>query len=215
MPDSTFSDIPSRRRRRVAAVTAGSVVLALAGCGTTGHYVDKPQLTFDGGRADARDAVAQLFGPDVPYTVRLCAADPSTKDCKTGAPGLSATGVGGLFFPLLLRVNGMRVRQQRPSPDGLAIEAALSSRADGIAPLCTTAHAAVVSRDDNTASIRIRNLYCNWLAVGNVIASLDLSIDRIDLKDKTFTGYYKLTFHGTGNVSGSGYYKAVITPKAA
>lgn len=215
MPNSSFRDMPSRRRRRFAAVWASSAMLALAGCGTTRHFVAEPPLTFDGGRADARQAVAQLFGPDAPYTVRLCDADPATKDCRKGSPGLSATGVGGLVFPLVLRVNGMRVRQQRPSPDGLAIEAALSSRADGIPPLCTTAKADVVSRDDHTASIRIRNLYCNWLVVGNVLASLDLSIDRIDLKSRAFTGYYRLMFHGTGNVSGSGYYKAVITPKTA
>jgi hypothetical protein len=51
------------------------------------------------------------------------------------------------------------------------------------------------------------------MVVGNVLATADLSIDRIDLKNKTFTGYYRLTFHGTGNVAGSGYYKAVITPR--
>jgi hypothetical protein len=26
------------------------------------------------------------------------------------------------------------------------------------------------------------------------------------------TGFYKITFHGTGNAAGSGYYKAVIVP---
>jgi hypothetical protein len=143
----------------------------------------------------------------------LCEADPSSKECKVDSEGISATGVGGLFIPLVLRVSGMRVSQERQSPDGLAIDVAVDSKADGIPPLCATADGTVISRDNDTASLRIGNFYCNWLAVGNVLANADLSIDKINLKDKTFTGYYRLTFHGTGNVAGSGYYKAVITSK--
>jgi hypothetical protein len=57
------------------------------------------------------------------------------------------------------------------------------------------------------------NTSTNWVVVGNVLVNTDLSIDNISLKDKVFTGFYKVTFHGTGNAAGSGYYRAVIVPK--
>jgi hypothetical protein len=191
------------------------LLTALAACGSTSHFVDQPPLTIDGSEQDTRRAVAQLFGTATPYTIRLCEADPSSKECKAEDEGISATGVGGLFLPLFLHVHGMRVSQERPSADGLAIEVSFESNADGIPPLCATADGRVISRGNNTALLEASNFYCNWMAVGNVLANADLSIDRIDLKDRTFTGYYKLTFYGTGNVSGSGYYKAVLTPKTA
>jgi hypothetical protein len=61
--------------------------------------------------------------------------------------------------------------------------------------------------------VQLRNFYCNWLVIGNVVVNADLSIDNVNLKDRVFTGFYKVTFHGTGNAAGSGYYKAVIVPR--
>jgi hypothetical protein len=187
---------------------------AMAACGTTEHFVAQPQLTIDGSPGETRQAVARLFGSDAPYTVKLCEADPSSKECKKDSESISATGVGGLLLPLALHVSSLRVSRERPSPDGLAIDVSFDSTADGIPPLCATAQGTVISRNNNTVSIEIGNFYCNWMVVGNVLANADLSIDRISLNDKVFTGYYKLTFHGTGNAAGSGYYKAVITPRA-
>ena len=43
---------------------------------------------------------------------------------------------------------------------------------------------------------------------------MKLSIDHIDLADRTFTGYYRITFYGTGNASGSGYFKGTIVKHA-
>ena len=45
-----------------------------------------------------------------------------------------------------------------------------------------------------------------------LLVNADFSIDRIDPHTKVFTGFYKITFHGTGNAAGSGYYRAVILP---
>jgi hypothetical protein len=185
---------------------------ALAACGTTSHFVEQPPLAVEGTPGDTRQAIAQLFGAETPYTIKLCEADPTTKTCKKDSKSISATGVGGLFIPLVLHVHGMRVSREHPSADGLAIEVSFDSSADGIPPICATADGKVTLRGHDTALIQAGNFYCNWMAVGNVLVKADLSIDRIDLKNEAFTGYYKLVFHGTGNVSGSGYYKAVITP---
>jgi hypothetical protein len=186
------------------------VLPALAGCGTTSHFVEQPQLTIYGGQGDARQAVAQLFSSDAPYTVKLCEADPSSKQCEKDSESISATGVGGLFFPIVLNVHGARITKEHPSADGLAMTMAFESTADGIPPICASADGKVILRDNDTALLQASNFYCNWMAIGNVLVNAELSIDSADLRNKTFTGYYKLVFHGTGNVSGSGYYKATI-----
>jgi hypothetical protein len=195
-------------------IASGLSLLALAACGTTRRFVDQPRVTIDEPERDARQAAADLFDSSTPYTVALCEADPSSKDCKKGNVGITASGVGGLFFPLTLHVTGMVVSKQSQSVDGWAIDAAFQSKVDAISPLCRTAHGQIVSRDNHTLSVQLRNFYCNWVVIGNVVVNTDLSIDNINLKNKVFTGFYKVTFHGTGNAAGSGYYKAVVLPKA-
>jgi hypothetical protein len=194
-----------------------SMVLSLCiltGCGTTRRFVDQPHLTIDDPQKDVRQAIGELFGLSQPYTVKFCEADPSSKQCKTQHRGIAATGVGGLFLPLILHVKGMDMKRHSQSADGLAFDASINATVDAISPLCATVTGKIVSRDNNTASMQLSNFYCNWVVVGNVLVNADLSIDSINLRDRVLTGYYKLTFHGTGNASGSGYYKAIITPKS-
>jgi hypothetical protein len=184
----------------------------LSACGTTHRFVEQPQLTIEGADKTPRQATAELFDGVMPHKVSFCEADPISKDCKKGSDGVRANGVGGLFFPLVLNVSGMTVSKQSPSDSGWAIEAAVQSRADAIPPLCRTAHGQILLRDNNTITVQLRNFYCNWVVVGNVIVNADFSIDHIDSQNKVFNGFYKITFHGTGNAAGSGYYRAVILP---
>jgi hypothetical protein len=186
------------------------ISLTLPACGTTHRFVDQPPLTVDGTHETPRQATAELFDGVTPFEVRLCEADPISKDCKNGSDGVRANGVGGLFIPLVLNVSGMTVSKQSPSDSGWAIDAAVQSRADAIPPLCRTAHGQILLRDNNTVTVKLQNFYCNWVVVGNVVVNADFSIDHIDSQNKVFNGFYKITFHGTGNAAGSGYYRAVI-----
>lgn len=151
-----------------------------------------------------------MFDEVTPYEISLCEADPVSKDCKTGSDGVRANGVGGLFIPLVLKVSGMTVSKQNPSDAGWTIEAAVQSKADAIPPLCRTAHGQILLRDNHTITVQLQNFYCNWVVVGNVLVNADFSIDHIDSQNKVFNGFYKITFHGTGNAAGSGYFRAVI-----
>lgn len=209
---------PTNSRSRVLQNIRNCVLalsLILTACGTTRRFVEQPSLAVDEPQEGIRQAIADLYGETTPYTIQLCEADLSSKECKSGSKGITATGVGGLLLPLTLHVRDVVVRQQSQSIEGLSFDASLDATVDGVSPLCGTVHGKIVSRDNNTASIELRNFYCNWVVVGNVIVNADLSIDTIHVKDKMFTGFYKVTFHGTGNAGGSGYYKAVITPKGA
>ena len=88
--------------------------LTLSACGTTRRFIDQPQLTVDGADKTARQATAELFDGGTPYKVSLCEADPVSKDCKQGSDGVRASGVGGLFIPLVLNVSGMMVSRSCP-----------------------------------------------------------------------------------------------------
>jgi hypothetical protein len=197
-----------------AHVAATMTLALLAACGTTSHFVDQPHLTIDEPQTDARQAVNELFQLTPPYSVTLCEADPSSKVCKSDSEGVTAKGVGGLLLPLRLHVTGMSVQKQHLSTDGLAFNASLNAKVDSISPLCGTVGGKIVVRDNNTVSLQMGPFYCNWVVVGNVIVNADFSMDSINLKERVVTGFYKLTFHGTGNAAGSGYYRAVITPRA-
>lgn len=196
-----------------ASVFLTLTLSVLTGCGTTRHFVEQPLLTVDDPRQSARQAAANLFDLALPYTVTLCEADPASKKCKEGNAGIAAQGVGGLLLPLRLHVTELTVSKQSQVGDSWAIDASVRSKVDAISPLCQTAHGQIVSRENNTISVQLEHFYCNWVVVGNVLVNTDLSIDNISLKDKVFTGFYKVTFHGTGNAAGSGYYRAVIVPK--
>jgi hypothetical protein len=188
-------------------------LISLTACGTTRQFVEQPHLIIDQSQEDVRQAVTELYGQETPYMVKLCEADALSKECKVGSKGITATGVGGLLLPLTLHVKGIVVSRESQSVEGLAFDASVDATVDAIPPWCGTVKGKIVSRENNTATLELRNFYCNWAVVGNVIVNADLSIDSINLKDRVFTGFYKVTFHGTGNAGGSGYYKAVITAK--
>jgi hypothetical protein len=189
------------------------MLLGLTACGTTHRFVDEPPLTVAGADLNGHDAATRLFDSTTPYSVKLCEADASYKECKQGSEGIRASGVGGLLLPLALHVSAITVGKQVRATDGWAIDASVDSKVDAIAPLCRTAHGQILLRENNTVTLQLRNFYCNWVVIGNVLVNADLSIDHIDMQDKTFTGFYKVTFHGTGNAAGSGYYKATIAPR--
>jgi hypothetical protein len=191
-------------------VLAIAALQGMAACGTTHRFADQLQLTVDRSDKDARRAAAELFEPITPYTVSLCEAELGSRECKKDSEGIRASGVGGLFLPLALHVTAMTIRKQDPADYGWIIEASFQSSVDAISPLCRTAHGRILLGDNNTVSVRVSGFYCNWMLVGNVIVDADFSIDHIDPKDKLFTGFYRITFHGTGNAAGSGYYRAAI-----
>ena len=191
------------------------VVLALTACGTTRHYVEHPALTIVPPTMTPRGAVEAIFSGSTPLYLSLCNASRSTKECLPGDAGITAQGVGGLFLPLRLHVRGMRVGAVHQSADGTLFDGAFDSKVDAIAPLCGSFHVQAVSSDDGSMSLRFGKFYCNWALVGNVIVSADFSIDSVSVRDRTLTGYYRITFHGTGNAAGSGYFRAAIEPAAS
>jgi hypothetical protein len=190
-------------------------VMVLSGCGTTRRFVDGPPLSVAGANKTVQQAAEELIDGNAPYTLALCDADPASKECKQGSTGIRANGVGGLFIPLVLNVSGVTVTKHGRSTEGWTIDASVKSKADAISPLCKTAHGQILLRDNATVTVQLRHFYCNWVVVGNVVVNADLSIDYIDPQQQSINGFYKISFHGTGNASGSGYYRAALLPSVA
>ena len=87
------------------------------------------------------------------------------------------------------------------------------SRRETLGLLGASASTLALLRDNNTITVQLKSFYCNWVVVGDVLVNADFSIDHIYPQSKVFNGFYKITFHGTGNAAGSGYYRAVIVPE--
>lgn len=191
------------------------LTLALAACGTTRHYVDHPAVIVVPPSTSPRGAVEAVFSGNSPFYLSLCNARRSTRECLPGDSGITAQGVGGLFLPLKLHVRGIRVRTVQQTADSLAFDGAFDSKVDAIAPFCGASHVQALYGDDGSVSLRFGKFYCNWALVGNVIVSAEFSIDSVSVSDRTLTGFYRITFHGTGNAAGSGYFKAAIEPAAS
>lgn len=204
------------RPRRIATflLPLSLVALSLEACGTTRQYVDRPALTVMPPSENPRGAVEAIFAGDTPLYLSLCNASRSTRECLPGDSGLTARGVGGLFLPLKLRVRGIRVSAVQQAAGVTSFDGAVDSRVDAIAPLCGSSRVRAVYGADGSLALRFGKFYCNWAVVGNVIVSAEFSIDSVSVKDRTLTGFYRITFHGTGNAAGSGYFRASVEPAA-
>ena len=203
------------RNKLAGLLAVSSIPLSLAACGGTGNFVAAPPLSIDNSTMNTQDSVHQLFADgSTPYKIQLCNADKGTRTCKKGSDGLSAFGVGGPLLPLSMNVSALDVKKIAPKNDALAFSSDVGATVDAIPPVCGLVGGTITTKND-TASMQLNNFYCNWAVIGNVLASIKLSIDSIDLPDHTFTGYYRITFYGTGNASGSGYYKGKIVGKPA
>jgi hypothetical protein len=196
----------------IAAAIVSSVALSLAACGTTRNYIAHPTLTVAPPSATPRGAMQAILSGSTPLYLSLCNASRSTRQCLPNDAGITAQGVGGLFLPLRLHVRGIRVSAVHQTAQDTTFDATVDSKVDAIAPVCGSSRVQAVYGDDGSLSLHFGKFYCNWALVGNVIVGADFSIDSASVKNRTLTGFYRITFHGTGNASGSGYFRAAIEP---
>jgi hypothetical protein len=195
---------------KFALILVGTLLNA---CSGTGKYLEQPELSIMGSQKNTRETINELFSEQQPYIIQLCEADPAGKNCILDDGGISASGIGGIGLPLFLDMTGVEVNNLTAEDDAWSFDSKLDAAINKIPPWCGTVDGKITMKSDNAAGIEIANFFCNWVVIGNVITNVDLSIDSISSAERTFTGYYKLTFFGTDNGVGSGYYKAVIVPK--
>ncbi|MEM8782326.1 MAG: hypothetical protein AAGE65_05650 [Planctomycetota bacterium] len=188
-------------------------LLAASGCGTLGNYNDRPALTLSGVAVPDTPAraVQDLFmSRSTPYRIAVFEADPDTGQPIEGEAGMSALGVGGLFLPLVYDLNAIDIAEVETTEDGVAFVADLRSEVNLIPTWQGRVRGTVTADDQGIVRLKLRPYYANWVIIGNVIAGGKLALDRIDLAEDRFTGYYSVSFFGTGNAIGSGYFEATL-----
>ena len=125
----------------------------------------------------------------------LCETAPGGQDCLPGSNGISARGLGGIFLPLETLVPQISFSGARADANILVNE---------VAAQCSRGSVTGVSGQN---AVRVGGIACNWIVIGNVIASITLELDWTE-PSGTFGGRYTIQFSGTGNGAGSGHFRA-------
>lgn len=128
-------------------------------------------------------------------TLNFCETDAQTRSCQPGSQGLSARGLGGPALPLRANLKSVTVTGEK---------ARLDLDVNNIGALCTQGR---VTYADEGKDAVVSGIYCNWIIIGNVIASAEFRTDWSE-PDGSFGGRYIIRFFGTGNGSGAGHFKA-------
>lgn len=185
-------------------------MIILSSCGGKGPYIENPKITIFGQSTNIQEAMNSLFFSEGKrYRIQLCEADANTKQCINNGSGISAIGIGGIFLPLIMDMKGIEVSHSKLSDNQIIIKTKLDAKINKISPWCGIVKGKIVS-DNASVKINLSNFYCNWAVIGNVLTNINLSIDSIDTTARTFSGFYKISFYGTGNATGSGFFKASI-----
>ncbi len=191
------------------------LIALLAGCSGTWNYVDKPVLTIIGTQKSVHDAINGLFTlVTAPFKITLCEADKINKSCIKEDGGISARGIGGIGLPLFMDMKGIDISKIAAEDDHWTFNSTLDAQINEIPTWCGNVSGEITTHENQTAHIEQANFYCNWAVIGNVLTNIDLAIDSINTTDNSFTGYYKISFIGTGNGAGSGYFKASVVSKS-
>ena len=200
----------STERRASVALVLTLFLFTQSACGGTARFIAAPSVELKDKEATVVSAVEELFMNSLPYTISMCEADLQTGLCVDKNVYPSASGLGGLFLPLFLELESIRVVDIKQQKDGLKITTQLHAPVNTLPSICGDVSGKIKSTR-TTASLEFISSYCNWMVIGNVIQTITLSIDSINIgRSSSFTGYYKISFFGTGNASGSGYYRAEI-----
>ena len=189
--------------------TAAVLALSLSACATA-RLPDKPAVASDpsGARVSLEQAVRALK-PDEGQTLvfTLCEANAQTGRCLEPTVGLAGYGLGGIFLPLLMRVEGFELNRNSTKSEG-AFRIAFSTTVNEIPPFCSETDAEFAILQGDILRLGTTPFFCNWVGIGNVVAQIEFAIDRVNAGSRSFTGRYALQLNGTGNAIGEGYFRA-------
>ncbi|MEM7626243.1 MAG: hypothetical protein AAF333_11660 [Planctomycetota bacterium] len=200
-------------RKPFALTLALIFSLLVTGCGSTAYFREDQRMTAASSGLTPADALDALFtaSPE-PLVIELTKTREREDQAKTEQGGLTGLGIGGLFLPLVLEVNALELTEVRPIDRGYAFKAKVKSTVNLIPPIDGKVAGRAVVRDDGTAVLSLDPFYSNWVGIGNVLFWMKYSVEVVDLDALTFSGSYLFRFHGTGNATGSGFYRASLGP---
>jgi hypothetical protein len=151
-----------------------------------------------------RTGFQQLLKANEGEKVTICDSDPKTRACES--VGICQFVLGG-FIP----GNGC-------AKDIIFSEIAAGEQAGQISMkanmpitfiwtpvVCATAVATLSVHSPDEISIEFQPRYCNWMVVGNMIATFNIAVESLDLDRGQIGVYWSHAVEGGGNGRGSGY----------
>ena len=186
--------------------------IALTACGGVSNYIadTQPRLVDSdaaGSPAEVLEELVTLEGQEL--AIEFCEASVETGECLGPNKKPSASGIGGLFLPLKMELRELRLSAYDAADD--SFEARLDAPVNAIPPACGEVDGRIDRGEDgNALRVRIPSFYCNWAGIGNVLTSMTFAIRDISADRSYFTGYYRIEFYGTGNATGSGFFRAQL-----
>ncbi|MEM1441225.1 MAG: hypothetical protein AAGF67_02715 [Verrucomicrobiota bacterium] len=138
-------------------------------------------------------------GKGRPTTLSFTNTDPETGAAKQG--GLKSFVLGGIAVPGVLEIKGLRLSNHRIVGGALVMDAKVDATYIGIPPQCGKS-TLTVKAGGSGLSVKFKPVYCNWVAIGNVVSYMKLK----DLKFRSdrITGSYNIGVNGTANGTGGG-----------
>lgn len=152
----------------------------------------------------SNDVLKLIGSANSPRSFTFCDADKNARQCKN-SKGLKAGGLGGAFIPLGLELKSFRIVNRKTNGNSAQIVSKLDTLVNGIAPKCKNSESTISA---SSKKLEFKGFYCNWLAIGNVVANVTLDIQDVDTRRKTFSGKYTIRLVGTGNMFGKGHFIA-------
>jgi len=164
-------------------------------CGQAGEKYDAGSM-FNG--------IYQLFRQNEDTIFKVCEADPSSHACTEDSISYFVLGgpIPGKGSLEEGKIAGISVDKRTNT-----LETTVASNMKFIGtPLVCADHTTVVKvLGADRITLEDSPYYCNWMAVGNVMASFNMAIDYVDLDKGRIGGYYTHAVSGTGIGKGSGY----------
>lgn len=206
--------VGSRRAVTWTLLAAGSLVAGCAGLPEL-HKVNEVYFCAAGqcepasqsrSADEVLNAVYRLYKQNEGRDFRHCSTTPAERSCgDAGAPchfvmggpipGMGC-GIGGQLKTVGLDAAGRRVLSTFNEQFTFI----------GVAGVCqdsSNSTTTVTSADEIT--INHGEYYCNWSGVGNMVATLVMAVDYVDLDKGRIGGYWAHAVAGTGSGRGSGY----------
>lgn len=155
-----------------------------------------------GNQAEVFSFFGYRNGKGSPRTVTFVGTDPETGASKKG--GLKSFVLGGIAVPGILEINSLNLSNHRIVGGALVMDAKVNAKYIGIPPQCGKS-TLTVRATGSGLSIKFKPVYCNWVAIGNVVSYMKLK--NLKLTSGRITGKYNIGVNGTANGTGAGTFK--------
>lgn len=208
-------------RRRRGFITIMVVAAALSGCATSYEPIEQLAICDDGActqdlsgedNGELRRQIFEFFGyssdavGEPAHELQFREADLEARRCRDDETGIRIIAVPLYLIPGFLNLKRIQLHDYQADGDALSATLTPVSTFTGIPPLCQDAALSISVSKGGQTTFETSWIYCNWLAVGNVIVQTQFSFDFFDFSRGVAGGAYEMRLNGTAKGAGSGFF---------